>query len=144
MVEYEGGEVFGLQLIDNWDNKEPSPIEFFHSELSEEFHKFRKGKTESVTVEINGSQFSEIVRLAKLTTYEKYQALNLREPVLKVDLWNQERTERCFKELGFELPTNEDELNRFNEKFKDFPHQLTGKSIDPQKILDRIKSEAKK
>ena len=50
--------------------------------------------------------------------------------------WSQKRVQKAFKELGFELPTTEKQLNEFNEKFKNYPYKLTGKEIDPIDILE--------
>jgi hypothetical protein len=66
-----------------WFGLEPSPIEFMHATLQDEFHKFRKSKTENVIVEIDGMQFNHIVVEAKKATYEKYKALGLNKAVLK-------------------------------------------------------------
>ena len=66
-----------------WENHEPSPIEFMHGRLMDEFHKWRKQKTENIDVEINGSEFNKIVYAAKCATYEKYKALGLDKPILK-------------------------------------------------------------
>jgi len=41
---------------------------------------------------------------------------------------------KAFKELGFDIPKTEDQLKSFNEKFKDYPHRLTGKEINPKEI----------
>lgn len=69
-----------------WKNHEPSPIEFMHGRLQDEFHKWRKQKTENTSVVINGIEFNKIVVAAKKATYEKYHALKLNEPVLKSEL----------------------------------------------------------
>lgn len=69
-----------------WENHEPSPIEFMHGRLMDEFHKWRKEKTENIEVEINGSEFNKIVVAAKLATYEKYKVLRLDKAILKSDL----------------------------------------------------------
>jgi len=69
-----------------WENHEPSPIEFIHGRLMDEFHKWRKQKTTEVVVDIDGSEFAKIVVAAKLATYEKYKALGLDKAVLKSDL----------------------------------------------------------
>jgi len=66
-----------------WENHEPSPIEFMHGRLQDEFHKLRKTKTESTTVEIDGMEFNRIVVEAKKATYEKYKVLGLDKAVLK-------------------------------------------------------------
>ena len=69
-----------------WEKHEPSPIEFYHGELMDEFHKWRKERTNNTTVEMNGKEFNEIVVKAKKTTYEKYKKLGLDKIVLKTDL----------------------------------------------------------
>ena len=66
-----------------WENHEPSPIEFMHGRLQDEFHKWRKEITENTTVEINGMEFNKIVVAAKKATYEKYNVLGLDKAVLK-------------------------------------------------------------
>lgn len=50
--------------------------------------------------------------------------------------WTQERVQKAFEELGFEMPETEEQLKAFNEKFKDYPHKLTGNEIDPLEILN--------
>jgi hypothetical protein len=69
-----------------WENHEPSPIEFMHGRLMDEFHKWRKERTENINVEINGMDFSRIVVEAKKATYEKYKALGLDKAILKSEL----------------------------------------------------------
>lgn len=71
------------ELEKSWKDHEPSPIEFFHATLQEEFHKFRLSKTENTTVELNGMEFNKIVVEAKKATYEKYKKLDLHKAVLK-------------------------------------------------------------
>ena len=71
------------ELEESWKDHEPSPIEFFHATLQEEFHKFRLSKTENTTVELNGIEFNSIVVEAKKATYLKYAKLELKKPVLK-------------------------------------------------------------
>jgi hypothetical protein len=73
-------------MNDSWKDHEPSPIEFMHGKLMDEFHKWRKERTWSIEVEINGSEFAKIVVAAKLATYEKYKKLGLDKPVLKSEL----------------------------------------------------------
>ena len=73
-------------MNDSWKDHEPSPIEFMHGRLMDEFHKWRKERTENTEVEINGSEFAKIVVAAKLATYEKYKKLRLDNPVLKSEL----------------------------------------------------------
>jgi len=74
-----------------WENHEPSPIEFMHGRLMDEFHKWRKGKTENTTVEINGLELNSIIVAAKLATYEKYKVLGLDKAILKSDLKPQQK-----------------------------------------------------
>lgn len=52
--------------------------------------------------------------------------------------WTQKRVQKAFKELGFDFPKTQEELKAFDEKFKDYPHKLTGKEIDPQEILKAL------
>lgn len=80
--------VIGAFLIQNimskgWENHEPSPIEFMHGKLMDEFHKWRIARTESINVKINGMEFNRIVVEAKKATYEKYKVLGLDKAVLK-------------------------------------------------------------
>ena len=71
-----------------WENHEPSPIEFMHGRLMDEFHKWRKeqGEPADINVIINGIEFAKIVVAAKLATYEKYKVLGLDKPILKSKL----------------------------------------------------------
>ena len=69
-----------------WENHEPSPIEFMHGRLMDEFHKWRKERTDEIIVPIDGSEFNKIVVAAKLATYEKYKVLGLDKAILKSDL----------------------------------------------------------
>lgn len=58
-----------------WENVKPSPVEKFHALLQEEFHKYRKKNAKnpkSLTIELNGLQFSNIVVEAKNKLYEEY------------------------------------------------------------------------
>ena len=70
-------------MDNSWDNYEPSPIEFMHGRLMDEFHKWRKQITDDTVIEIDGIQFSNIVVSAKKATYEKYASLGLDKAVLK-------------------------------------------------------------
>ena len=56
--------------------------------------------------------------------------------------WTQKRVQKAFKELGFEMPETEEQLKAFNEKFKDYPHKLTGREIDPEGIWNSLKQES--
>ena len=69
-----------------WENHEPSPIEFLHGRLMDEFHKWRKEITENTTIEINGLAFNRIIVEAKKATYEKYKVLGLDKAILKSEL----------------------------------------------------------
>ena len=122
-------------LENSWKGKEPSPIEFFHSELGNQFHEFRLSITNETTINMNGKEFNDIVYKAKKKVYEKYKGLDLEKPVDKEQLL----TKRYFKELGFEFPRNEEELKQYEEKFKDFPYKLEGVKIDADKIMKQIK-----
>ena len=66
-----------------WENNDPAPIEFLHGRLLELFHEYRLRKTESMNVEINGGELNNIIARAKTLTYEKYEHLNLRQPIPK-------------------------------------------------------------
>ena len=55
-----------------WKNHEPDPIEFLHCRLMDLFHEWRKTKTENTDVEINGTEFNNIIAKAKTETYAKY------------------------------------------------------------------------
>jgi len=73
-------------MTTGWELHEPSPIEFMHGRLMDEFHNWRKTKTKNTTVMIDGSDFNSIVVKAKLATYEKYKVLGLDKAILKSDL----------------------------------------------------------
>jgi len=83
-TKIDEGEI--AEMYTGWEKHEPSPIEFYHGELMDEFHKWRKERTNNTTVEMNGKEFNEIVVKAKKTTYEKYKKLGLDKIVLKTDL----------------------------------------------------------
>ncbi|MBL7817113.1 MAG: hypothetical protein JNL70_18970 [Saprospiraceae bacterium] len=71
----------------SWDNYEPAPIEFFHAELTNLFHEFRKERgTTSFHVSMNGIDFNNLIAKAKTKTYEKYQKLNLERVIHKSEL----------------------------------------------------------
>lgn len=53
--------------------------------------------------------------------------------------WTQDRVRKAMDELGFDFPETEEQLKAFDEKFKDYPHKLTGNEIDPHEILNKIK-----
>lgn len=69
-----------------WENHEPAPIEFLHGRLMDLFHEWRRTKTESTTVEIDGIAFNNIIAKAKTETYAKYPKQNLKEPILKTEM----------------------------------------------------------
>ena len=52
--------------------------------------------------------------------------------------WTKEFTNKCIEELGFDMPSNEEELKLWNNKFKDYPYELTGEELDPNKIWDGV------
>lgn len=71
-------------MSQGWENYEVSPIEFFHGELLELFHEFRKNKVgDSIVVELDGEDFNNIVYKIKNKVYEKYSNLNLDKPIEK-------------------------------------------------------------
>lgn len=70
-------------MDNSWENFEPSPIEFMHGRLQDEFHKWRKTITENTTVEIDGVEFNRIIAKAKKATYEKYKFMNLDKAIPK-------------------------------------------------------------
>lgn len=55
----------------------------------------------------------------------------------------QQQVNQAFEELGFEFPKTEAQLERFDEKFKDFPHKLDPRVIDPKKIIFEVAREEK-
>lgn len=75
-----------MDLIENWKDHDPSPIEFMHGRLLDEFHKYRRSQTDGLFVKMSGNEFNKILVAAKLATYEKYKKLELNKPVLKSEL----------------------------------------------------------
>lgn len=75
-------------MDNSWENHEPSPIEFFHGRVMDEFHKFRKQNTKTTYVLMDGIEFNNIIVAAKNATYEKYKALNLDKAVPKSAIIN--------------------------------------------------------
>lgn len=73
-----------------WEKYEPSPIEFFHGELMNEFHEYRRGITNNVSIKINGNDLNNIIAKAKRTTYEKYRVFGLDKAILKSKFINNE------------------------------------------------------
>lgn len=71
----------------SWDNYEPAPIEFLHSCLMIEFHKFREiHGTSDLKVSMDGIDFTNLIAKAKTATYEKYEKLNLKRIINKSEL----------------------------------------------------------
>jgi len=70
-------------MSQGWENLEPAPIEFMHGRLIDLFHEWRKSKTESATVEINGIELNNIIAKAKTETYKKYEGLDIGKPIPK-------------------------------------------------------------
>jgi len=66
-----------------WEDKEPAPIEFLHSEMMDGFHELRKAKGGGTDVLINGIELTQIIAAAKRATYEKYAKLNLKAAIPK-------------------------------------------------------------
>ena len=71
------------KMKQSWEDFEPSPIEFMHGQLLNEFHKWRESVTKNTAVLIDGTFFNQIVVSAKVATYEKYKTLGLDKAVLK-------------------------------------------------------------
>ena len=126
-------------MSQGWENHEPSPIEFFHARLMEKFHKFRTESGDDQFVELDGMILNNMIAETKRETYDKYQLMNLDKAVLKSDLWNKERVNKAFDELGFMFPTTSEELEAFNKKFEGYPYNIDPENIDPQKIIDSFK-----
>lgn len=61
------------------------------------------------------------------------------EELQKPQDWSQYKVQQKFKELGFDFPTNDEQLEQFNEKFRNYPYKLDAKKIDPIKIINSIK-----
>jgi hypothetical protein len=79
-------------MSQGWENHEPAPLEFFHSELMKQFHDWRrsvngeKTTNESAFIQIDGIKLGNLIATAKIKTYEKYKHMKLQEPVLKKDI----------------------------------------------------------
>lgn len=64
------------------EGSEPSPIEYFHSELMSEFHKYRKQKVgDKFDVEMTGRELTMLIAATKKKTYTKYAKMELDKPV---------------------------------------------------------------
>lgn len=61
------------------------------------------------------------------------------EETKKPQDWSQLKIQQKFDELGFDFPTNKEELKAFNEKFRDYPYKLSGSKVDPVKIINSTK-----
>lgn len=67
-----------------WKDKKPAPLEYFHGELMEIFHAYRKSKTGDPGdeyVEINGKTLNSIIAQAKVLTYSEYPFHVNRNPI---------------------------------------------------------------
>lgn len=73
-------------MSEEWENIEPSPIEFFHAQLIKKFHEWRRLKTEHTVVEIDGAAFNDLIAKVKLETYAKYSKQNLDKPIPKSEM----------------------------------------------------------
>jgi len=62
----------------DWKGMEPSPIEYFHSELLKEFHKNRGNE---LAPKLSGYDLNKLIVTVKNRTYEKYKSLELDLPV---------------------------------------------------------------
>lgn len=59
-------------MSNGWEKFKPAPIEFLHGKMLELFHHFRKEKTDGLSVEIDGTEFTKIIANAKMLTYAEY------------------------------------------------------------------------
>ncbi len=80
-------------MDNSWENVEPAPIEFMHGRMMDLFHEWRRARTSDVQVSMNGTDLANIIAKAKMETYEKYKALDLRKAIPKSKLQNQEPPE---------------------------------------------------
>jgi len=78
-------------MSQGWENHEPAPMEFFHGHLMELFHEWRKqqpsNNEKNSVVEIDGGQLNNLIAKAKIKTYDKYPKQNLREAILKSEIF---------------------------------------------------------
>lgn len=71
-------------MDNSWDNYEPAPFEYFHSQIMEEWHNVRKSLVgDDTSLVVNGIDISNIVAAAKRKTYDKYKHLNLDKAIPK-------------------------------------------------------------
>jgi len=69
-----------------WENFEPAPIEFMHGRMLDLFHAWRRSKTKSTKLEIDGTEFNMIIAQAKTDTYAKYPKQNLQKSISKSEM----------------------------------------------------------
>lgn len=73
-------------MSESWEDYEPAPLEFFHSELMDLFHEFRFKKTTKIDVEINGKDLTLMIAECKKRTKAKYPEKHLKtKAILKSD-----------------------------------------------------------
>jgi hypothetical protein len=73
-------------MSDEFKKYESAPIEWMHGRMIDLFHEWRKSKTVNTTVEINGSDFNNIIAKAKIETYAKYHKLKLNKAIPKSEM----------------------------------------------------------
>ena len=61
-------------MSQGWENHEAAPLEFFHGELMDQFHAYRKKKVGEATIELplTGTELNNLIAKAKTSTYKKY------------------------------------------------------------------------
>jgi len=76
-------------MSQGWENLEPAPIEFLHSQLLKFFHEAREEKnknhgfSDEWELTLTGNEFNNIVARAKVATYKKYEGLGIDKPIEK-------------------------------------------------------------
>jgi hypothetical protein len=75
-------------MSEGWENHEPAPLEYFHSQLFDAFHALRliKGDNPEKTLTLNGIEFNNLIAKAKTSTYAKYPKQVSQNAILKTDL----------------------------------------------------------
>jgi hypothetical protein len=62
----------GSEMSTGYENLRPSPLEYFHGLIMEDFHKWRVSKGAGIEVSINGEQLNKILARSKIATYREY------------------------------------------------------------------------
>jgi hypothetical protein len=119
-----------------WDGWNPAPIEFLHGKMMEAFHKIRKSKGDSLSMEMNGIDFNNLIAESKMLTYEEYPSERLarRKPRPLSELPNDPETyNEIARLLGWDVKEGEPFSVTYHEPRPEF-------MIDDEKgnvILDR-------